>query len=178
MWFERMFLWLSIVERHVLLPVFFLDVMTRDSPILVAKFGLPIGVLLAVVCGKKGIRASMTNPSSQYLIITFAKLLFGKDLASTGFSETFLVDYFIVSVLLAKTTELFLKIQFIITYIAPWQITWGSAFHAFAQPFSVRIHTILIITHPLIIINITILVSPFCNVVLSSHHFFVTFGSS
>lgn len=23
------------------------------------------------------------------------------------------------------------------TYIAPWQITWGSAFHAFAQPFSV-----------------------------------------
>lgn len=23
------------------------------------------------------------------------------------------------------------------TYVAPWQITWGSAFHAFAQPFSV-----------------------------------------
>ena len=27
--------------------------------------------------------------------------------------------------------------KFIVTYIAPWQITWGSAFHAFAQPFSV-----------------------------------------
>lgn len=27
--------------------------------------------------------------------------------------------------------------QFVVTYIAPWQITWGSAFHAFAQPFSV-----------------------------------------
>jgi hypothetical protein len=25
----------------------------------------------------------------------------------------------------------------VVTYIAPWQITWGSAFHAFAQPFSV-----------------------------------------
>lgn len=24
-----------------------------------------------------------------------------------------------------------------LTYIAPWQITWGSAFHAFAQPFAV-----------------------------------------
>lgn len=23
------------------------------------------------------------------------------------------------------------------TYVAPWQITWGSAFHAFAQPFAV-----------------------------------------
>ena len=27
--------------------------------------------------------------------------------------------------------------QFVITYIAPWQISWGSAFHAFAQPFIV-----------------------------------------
>ena len=33
--------------------------------------------------------------------------------------------------------DLYLKMKFIITYIAPWQITWGSAFHAFAQPFSV-----------------------------------------
>ena len=33
--------------------------------------------------------------------------------------------------------DLLLKVGFIITYIAPWQITWGSAFHAFAQPFSV-----------------------------------------
>ena len=30
-----------------------------------------------------------------------------------------------------------LQVQFVVTYIAPWQITWGSAFHAFAQPFSV-----------------------------------------
>lgn len=28
------------------------------------------------------------------------------------------------------------QVQFVVTYIAPWQITWGSAFHAFAQPFS------------------------------------------
>lgn len=34
-------------------------------------------------------------------------------------------------------SDLVLKMKFIITYIAPWQITWGSAFHAFAQPFSV-----------------------------------------
>lgn len=33
--------------------------------------------------------------------------------------------------------SLSLQLQFIVTYIAPWQITWGSAFHAFAQPFSV-----------------------------------------
>lgn len=33
--------------------------------------------------------------------------------------------------------ELFYKLHFVYTYIAPWQITWGSAFHAFAQPFAV-----------------------------------------
>ena len=33
--------------------------------------------------------------------------------------------------------ELYSKCQFVITYIAPHQINWGSAFHAFAQPFSV-----------------------------------------
>lgn len=137
MWFERAYLWLTMLERHVLLPVLFLDVMTRDSPALVAKFGLPAGTLLAVICGSKAVRSCLTDPSSQYLIITFAKLLFGRDLASTGYSETFLVDYFVVSLLSAKVAEFLLKIQFIITYIAPWQITWGSAFHAFAQPFSV-----------------------------------------
>lgn len=33
--------------------------------------------------------------------------------------------------------ELLLKFHFILVYIAPWQIAWGSAFHAFAQPFAV-----------------------------------------
>lgn len=79
-------------------------------------------------------------------------------------SETFLIDYFVISVAFKKICEFLLKVrtaifriigirnnrnvkiihiffmfqlQFIVTYIAPWQITWGSAFHAFAQPFSV-----------------------------------------
>lgn len=33
--------------------------------------------------------------------------------------------------------ELLYKLHFIMVYIAPWQIAWGSAFHAFAQPFAV-----------------------------------------
>ena len=42
-----------------------------------------------------------------------------------------------VRLLWFQFSDLVLKMKFIITYIAPWQITWGSAFHAFAQPFSV-----------------------------------------
>ena len=33
--------------------------------------------------------------------------------------------------------DLYLKMKFVLPYIAPWQVTWGSAFHAFAGPFSV-----------------------------------------
>lgn len=47
----------------------------------------------------------------------------------------FLGNYWSLSFLL-QLYELILKVRFVVTYIAPWQITWGSAFHAFAQPFS------------------------------------------
>ena len=49
----------------------------------------------------------------------------------------FILYYFLTSIVFHKLYEFYLKVQFVITYIAPWQITWGSAFHAFAQPFSV-----------------------------------------
>lgn len=43
--------------------------------------------------------------------------------------------------------DLLYKLRFVLTYIAPWQITWGSAFHAFAQPFAVpRIHLLNVVT--------------------------------
>ena len=117
--------------------------------IAVGKFGLPLGTFFSVICGAKALRSGLTDPSSQYLSIIFAKLLFNKDFANAGYSETFLVDYFVMSVLVAKMSELLLKLQFIITYIAPWQITWGSAFHAFAQPFSVP-HSAMLFTQAVI----------------------------
>ena len=52
-------------------------------------------------------------------------------------TSPFLLDYFLTSILVLKILELYLKCQFVITYTAPHQINWGSAFHAFAQPFSV-----------------------------------------
>uniref|UniRef100_A0A182PA91 Pecanex-like protein n=1 Tax=Anopheles epiroticus TaxID=199890 RepID=A0A182PA91_9DIPT len=55
------------------------------------------------------------------------------------FGLTFGSMLIVMCSLKCKSKWLLLKIQlqFVVTYIAPWQITWGSAFHAFAQPFSV-----------------------------------------
>jgi hypothetical protein len=80
------------------------------------------------------------------------------------------VDYFVVSLLMNKVAELLLKIQFIITYIAPWQITWGSAFHAFAQPFSVP-HSAMLFVQAAVSSLISAPLSPF----LGSAIFFTSY---
>ncbi|XP_043476640.1 pecanex-like protein 1 [Leptopilina heterotoma] len=135
MWFEKVYVYLCFVERNILYPVVFLGALTECSNKIALKYGVTIGALLIVICGLKSLRSSYSDPSTRYLVLIFAVLFFKVDFK--GFSETFLIDYFVTGIAFAKIYELLLKIRFIVTYIAPWQITWGSAFHAFAQPFSV-----------------------------------------
>ncbi|XP_028982643.1 pecanex-like protein 1 [Diachasma alloeum] len=135
MWFEKVYVCLCFLERNILYPIVFLGALTENSPQIVEKYGQSIGPLIIVVCGLKSLRSSYADPASRYLVIVFAVLFFRIDYS--GLSETFLVDYFITSIAFAKIHELLLKLRFVLTYIAPWQVTWGSAFHAFAQPFSV-----------------------------------------
>ena len=93
----------------------------------------------------KCLRCVWSDSSKQYFTLLLCILLFQYDPAQGTFrnlltktrSSPFLLDYFLTSILTHKLVELYLKCQFVITYIAPHQINWGSAFHAFAQPFSV-----------------------------------------
>ncbi|XP_011642737.1 pecanex-like protein 1 isoform X2 [Pogonomyrmex barbatus] len=135
MWFEKAYVCLCFLERNVLYPVVFLGALTECSSKIANKFGESIGALIVVVCGLKSLRSAYSDPSTRYLVLIFAVLFFQLDFSNL--SETFLMDYFVTGIAFAKIYELLLKIRFVVTYIAPWQITWGSAFHAFAQPFSV-----------------------------------------
>ncbi|KAJ8719375.1 hypothetical protein PYW08_011550 [Mythimna loreyi] len=137
MCFEKMFVYLCFLERNVLYPGVVVAATTQDAPAIAAKYGDAVGALIICVCALKCLRNAYSEPDSQYLILVFAVLLFQRDLSSQKISETFLVDYFITAIIFSKVYEFLLKVQFVVTYIAPWQITWGSAFHAFAQPFSV-----------------------------------------
>lgn len=131
--------------------------------------------LFISVAGMKLLRSSFCAPSQQYVMLCFTTLFFQFDYPR--FSETFLIDYYFMSILFSKVRrhirsqnnfnficssifhlvthfcfrgvifficpltsqmwDLLYKLRFVLTYIAPWQITWGSAFHAFAQPFAV-----------------------------------------
>ncbi|XP_072945543.1 pecanex-like protein 1 isoform X2 [Epargyreus clarus] len=137
MCFEKIYVYLCFLERNVLYPAVVIAATTTDAPAIAGKYGDTVGALVICVCALKCLRNAYSEPDSQYLIVVFAFLLFQRDLGSQKVSETFLVDYFITAIIFSKVYEFLLKIQFVVTYIAPWQITWGSAFHAFAQPFSV-----------------------------------------
>lgn len=135
MWFEKLYIYLCMLERNVLFPLIAISALTADSKAVSEKFGVEWGTLIIVVCSLKFVRNAYSDATNQYLIIIFTVLFFRVDFACA--SETFLIDYFFVSMAFRKCCDFLLKLQFIVTYIAPWQITWGSAFHAFAQPFSV-----------------------------------------
>lgn len=53
MWFERLFVGLSFVEKNILLPLVFLSALTSDSTQIAQKFGLTIGSAIVVLCGLK-----------------------------------------------------------------------------------------------------------------------------
>ncbi|XP_055855504.1 protein pecanex [Episyrphus balteatus] len=135
MWFEKLYIYLCMVERNVLFPLIAISALTADSKAVAEKFGVEWGTLIIAVCSLKFVRNAYSDATNQYLIIIFTVLFFKVDFVFA--SETFLIDYFFVSLAFRKCCDFLLKLQFIVTYIAPWQITWGSAFHAFAQPFSV-----------------------------------------
>ncbi|KAJ6217771.1 hypothetical protein RDWZM_008928 [Blomia tropicalis] len=147
MWFEILQSWLWLIEKNVIYPLLFLSYITTDCSLLIKNYGPNLGVFLLVLCAFKAIRATLNDPSNNYIIITFTYLFFTQDFKRFNGSKDniFLINYFFMSIIFHKVYDFLLKLRFVITYVAPWQITWGSAFHAFAQPFSVPHSAMLLV---------------------------------
>ncbi|XP_075388110.1 pecanex-like protein 1 isoform X3 [Tenrec ecaudatus] len=137
MWFEKLHVWLLFVEKNIIYPLIVLNELSSSAETIASPKNLDteLGALMITIAGLKLLRSSFSSPTYQYVTVVFTVLFFTFDCAA--FSETMLLDLFFMSILFNKLWELLYKLQFVYTYIAPWQITWGSAFHAFAQPFAV-----------------------------------------
>ncbi|XP_034041097.1 pecanex-like protein 2 isoform X3 [Thalassophryne amazonica] len=137
MWFEQLYVGLLCFEKYVVYPAIILSALTNDGFALShrKKLGIHCDVLLTTVAGLKLLRSNFCDPSFQFLTLLFTLVFFHLDCPHA--SESFLLDFFVMSIVFHKMRELLLKLHFILVYIAPWQIAWGSAFHAFAQPFAV-----------------------------------------
>ncbi|XP_071961858.1 pecanex-like protein 1 isoform X2 [Antedon mediterranea] len=136
MLFEKVYIWLCFIERNIIYPIVFLFALTESAEHIQNNMFKPFGKALVVtICGLKLVRSAYSNTAFQYPVLIFTVLFFKYDYKQI--SEGIIIDYFFMSILINKICECLLKLKFVFTYIAPWQITWGSAFHAFAQPFSV-----------------------------------------
>ncbi|XP_006884788.1 PREDICTED: pecanex-like protein 1-like isoform X2 [Elephantulus edwardii] len=137
MWFEKLHVWLLFVEKNIIYPLIVLNELSNSAETIASpkKLDTELGALMITIAGLKLLRSSFSSPTYQYVTVIFTVLFFKFDYEAL--SETMLLDLFFMSILFNKLWELLYKLQFVYTYIAPWQITWGSAFHAFAQPFAV-----------------------------------------
>ncbi|TMS34665.1 hypothetical protein L596_002206 [Steinernema carpocapsae] len=144
MWFERLHIWMLAVERNFLYPLLIVSTMT------IYAWRLPVvPFIFSALIAFRLLRTAYSQPQMLYLPLLAALVLSvrsGDTVAIAAVDNgnyAFPVAFYIFTVLWPKIKELMLKMHFICAYIAPWQISWGSAFHAFAQPFSVP-HTGLI----------------------------------
>uniref|UniRef100_A0A8C3A091 Pecanex-like protein n=1 Tax=Cyclopterus lumpus TaxID=8103 RepID=A0A8C3A091_CYCLU len=146
MWFEKLYAWLQCVEKYFIYPAVVLNSLTTEARTVGQNhkdLDIYSRALFISVAGMKLLRSSFCAPSQQYVTLCFTTLFFQFDYPH--FSETFLIDYYFMSILFSKMWDLLYKLRFVLTYIAPWQITWGSAFHAFAQPFAVPHSAVLFV---------------------------------
>ncbi|KAI4896592.1 hypothetical protein NFI96_018219 [Prochilodus magdalenae] len=160
MWFERLYVGLLSFEKYIVYPAIILSALTNDGFTLShrKKLGIHCDVLLMTVAGMKLLRTSFCDPSYQFLTLIFTIVFFEFDYSSA--SETFLLNFFLMSIVFHKLWDLLHKLHFIMVYIAPWQIAWGSAFHAFAQPFAVP-HSAMLLLQTLITTVFYTPLSPF-----------------
>nr|XP_039272642.1 pecanex-like protein 1 isoform X1 [Styela clava] len=147
MGFEKVYVVSCFIERNIIYPLVIMNELTRDAPSVIKLYGLVLGCILLTVIGLKLLRSSYNVTLLQYAALTFSVLFTEYD--ARKLQDSTLVTYFLVSIFIVKLQDMLLKLQFIYVYIAPWQITWGSAFHAFAQPFSVP-HSGMLLLHTLV----------------------------
>ncbi|KAL4640844.1 pecanex-like protein 2 isoform X2 [Arapaima gigas] len=160
MWFERLYVCLLCFEKYIIYPAIVLSALTNDGFSLShrKRMGIHCDVFLMTVAGMKLLRSAFCNPSFQFVTLAFTIIFFEFDCRRA--SETFLLDFFLMSIVFHKLWDLLHKLHFIMIYIAPWQISWGSAFHAFAQPFAVP-HSAMLLLQTLITTVFYAPLSPF-----------------
>lgn len=112
---------LCFLERNILYPVLVLAILTNDAPKISEKFGRFFGAIITTVCGMKVMRCAFSHTAHQYLIVGFSALLLQIDYRYL--SETFLVDYFFLSIVFAKAFEFLLKVWFFFKFLGRKKIS-------------------------------------------------------
>uniref|UniRef100_A0AAX7V3M2 Pecanex-like protein n=1 Tax=Astatotilapia calliptera TaxID=8154 RepID=A0AAX7V3M2_ASTCA len=104
MWFEKLYAWLQCVEKYFIYPAVVLNSLTTEARTVNVWTFLGRAFFISVA-GMKLLRSSFCTPSQQYVTLCFTTLFFHYDYPH--FSETFLIDYYFMSILFSKWRFLF-----------------------------------------------------------------------
>ncbi|XP_066467539.1 pecanex-like protein 2 [Tiliqua scincoides] len=165
MWFERLYVWLQCFEKYILYPAIILNALTIDA-FSISKYKTltpHCDIFLITIAGMKLLRSSFCNPIHQFVTLSFTVIFFQFDYHDI--SENFLLDFFMMSIVFNKLWDLLQKLQFVMTYTAPWQIAWGSSFHVFAQLFAIP-HSAMLLFQTLATAVFSTPLSPFLGSVI------------
>uniref|UniRef100_A0A8C3SYH0 Pecanex-like protein n=1 Tax=Chelydra serpentina TaxID=8475 RepID=A0A8C3SYH0_CHESE len=117
MWFEKLYTWLQCVEKYFIYPAVVLNALTVDAHSVSAphqdKICIYCRALLITMAGMKLLRCSFCCPPQQYVALGFTVLFFHFDYQR--YSEGFLIDYFVMSILFSKLWDLLYKLRFVST---------------------------------------------------------------
>ncbi|KAJ7389072.1 hypothetical protein OS493_033934 [Desmophyllum pertusum] len=108
--YEWIHVWLNFIERNIIYPAVFLSALTSNASKLVLNFGPYGGPAVICIMGLKLLRSSFSDSSRQHLVLLWTVLFFHFDYGHS--SETFVVDYFFMSILMNKLYELILRYGF------------------------------------------------------------------
>ncbi|XP_073484076.1 pecanex-like protein 2 [Aquarana catesbeiana] len=165
MWFEKCYVWIVCLEKYVLYPSIILSAATIEafSVSKHSRFGKKLDSLLISIAGLKLLRSCFCSPIHQYLVFGFTVLFFLFDYHII--SESFLLDFYFITILFYKFLELLNKMNYVLAYIAPWQIAWGSSFHVFAQLFAIP-HSAMLFIQTVATSVLSMPLSPFLGSVI------------
>ncbi|KPP68900.1 hypothetical protein Z043_112379 [Scleropages formosus] len=102
MWFERLYVCLLCFEKYIIYPAIVLSALTNDGFSLShrKRMGIHCDVFLMTVAGMKLLRSAFCNPSFQFVTLAFTIIFFEFDCSRA--SETFLLDFFLMSIVFHK----------------------------------------------------------------------------
>jgi hypothetical protein len=97
---EKLFVWIIFIEKNILLPCTYLGALSYSAPIVINKFSLLPSILILTLCSMKMLRIGYCNSSRHFLYVLLTTIM--TYLMTSNRSETFLLNYFILSTLTEK----------------------------------------------------------------------------
>ena len=139
MWFERLLIYARMVEEYIAYPAlligYFENSLDKDASM--------VWTIIISVALMRGLRSTFTDVTRNHLFLLFTVGFFTFDYKVL--SENFMFNYFVGSILMLKMDELVTKFDYFIVYIAPWNLSWGSTYHAAIQPLALPHTTFFIL---------------------------------